>query len=168
MRISMFGKFQILKKHEGNYIPLTIESVNALSVGGYSFEIGEDSIPFDWDAFSSSYNEEDKTFDFETGRGWFFNDYEISDCYDDAYEEIGLKREDITAEFLASTHHIDEFFVNFDDENGKECEAGWYSDNAKDKQYKMNIMELSFHDFETDTDYNVKQEVLDKYNKGAD
>ena len=166
MRLSMFGSFQILKKHDDNYIPQTSETVKALSIGGYGFEIGEDSVPFDWDAFSCS--EENGVFNFETGTGWFFNDYEISDCYDDAYEEIGLKRENITAEFLASVHHIDEFFANFDDENGKECEAGWYDDNAKDSQYKINIMELAFHDLETDIDYNVKQEVLDKYNKGAD
>lgn len=168
MRISMFGKFQILKKHDDNYIPLTRESVNALSIGGYGFEVEADSIPFDWDAFSCSYYEEDKAFHFETGTGWFFNDYELSECYDEIYEEIGLKRENITAEFLASAHHINEFFVNFDDENGKECEAGWYDDNAKDSQYKINIMELAFHDIETNIDYNVKQEVLDRYNKGVD
>jgi hypothetical protein len=105
-------------------------------------------------------------FSFETGTGWFWNDYEISDCYDDEYEEIGIKKEDITAEFLASVSHIDEFFVDFDDADSKEQGIGWYAYNTDKAQYKINILKMSFLDLAAQTEYPVKKEVLDAYNKG--
>ena len=40
-------------------------------------------------------------FSFTTGKGPFFNDYEIPDYWDEEYKEIGITREEITAEFLA-------------------------------------------------------------------
>ncbi len=164
MDISMLVNFQILQNKNGNFVPITNEEATSVSIGGFSFEIGEYTIPFDWDAFSGS--ERDKVFQFETGTGWFWNDYEISDCYDDEYEEIGIKKEDITAEFLASVSHIDEFFVDFDDADGKEQGIGWHAYNTDEAQYKINILKMSFLDLETQKEYPVKQEVLDKYNKG--
>lgn len=164
MDVSMLVNFQILQNKNGAFVPITNEEANAVSIGGFSFEIGEYTIPFDWDAFSGS--ERDKVFCFETGTGWFFNDYEISDCYDEQYDEMGIKKENITAEFLASVDHIDEFFVNFDDVDNKEHGIGWYADNTNDAQYKINILEMSFLDLATQNTYPVKQEVLDKYNKG--
>lgn len=164
MKTSMLVNFQILRNQNGNFVPASNEEVKALSIGGYSFEIGENTIPFDWDAFSGS--ERDKVFQFETGVGWFWNDYEISDCYDEQYEDIGIKREDITAEFLASVNHIDEFFVDFDDVDGKEHGIGWYADNNNKAQYKVKLLEMSFYDLATQKEYPVKQEVLDAYNNG--
>lgn len=164
MDISMIVNFQILQNKNGNFIPITNEEATSVSIGGFSFEIGEHTIPFDWDAFSGS--ERDKVFQFETGTGWFWNDYEISDCYDEQYKEIGIKKEDITAEFLASVHHIDEFFVDFEDVDGEEQGVGWYADNTNEAQYKINILEMSFYDLATQKTYPVNQEVLDKYNKG--
>lgn len=161
----MIGSLQILKNQNGNYIPLSSNDVQHMSIGGFSFKIEDDLIPFDWDAFSIS--EEDKIFNFETGRGLLFNDYEISDCYNEAYEEIGITREEITAEFLASAHSIEEFFINFDDRNGKEYDIGWCGDNVNSSQYKINIIELSFVDIETSNEYLVSNEVISKYNKGV-
>lgn len=164
MHISMIVDFQILKKQNGKFMPLSKEEIQNLSIGGYSFEIGEDLIPFDWDA--SSGNEEDNVFHFETGCGPFWNDYEIPDYYDEEYKEIGIKREEITAEFLASVHHIEDFFVNFDDSDGKEHGIGWYGDNINNSQYKINIIKLTFLDLMTQNEYAVAQNVIDKYNKG--
>jgi hypothetical protein len=164
MKISMIVDFQILKNKNGNFVSITNEEATSVSIGGFSFEIGEHTIPFDWDSFSGS--ERDKVFQFETGAGWFFSDYEMSDCYDEQYEEIGIKKEDITAEFLASVSHIDEFFVDFDDVDGKEQGIGWYADNTNEAQYKIKILEMYFYDLATQNTYPVKQEVLDKYNKG--
>lgn len=164
MKISMLVNFQILQNKNGTFVPISNEEATSVSIGGFSFEIGDDAIPFDWDAFSGS--ERDKVFQFETGTGWFFNDYEISDCYDEQYEEIGIKKEDITAEFLASVSHIDEFFVDFDDVDGKEQGIGWFAENTNDAQYKINILEMSFYDLAAQKEYPVKQEVLEKYNKG--
>jgi hypothetical protein len=160
----MLVDFQILKNVNGNFVPITNEEATSVSIGGFSFEIGEYTIPFDWAAFSGS--ERDKVFSFETGTGWFWNDYEIADCYDEEYEEIGIKKEDITAEFLASVSHIDEFFVNFDDVDGREHGIGWYADNTDEAQYKINLLKMSFLDLEAETECPVKQEVLDVYNKG--
>lgn len=164
MEISMIVSFQILKNNNGNYLPLSNKEAQSVSVGGYSFEIGDYLIPFDWDAFYGS--EENNVFHFETGRGLFFNDYEISDCYDEIYDDIGITRGEITAEFLASTTHIEEFFVYFDDSDGMDHCFGWYVDNADNPQYKINIMEMALMDVNTGKEYLVVKEVIDKYNKG--
>lgn len=160
----MIVSFQILKNNNGNFIPLSNKEAQAVSIGGYSFEIEDYMIPFDWDAFYGS--EENNTFHFETGRGIFFNDYEISDCYDEIYEEIGITKEEITAEFLASTTHIEEFFVYFDDSDGMDHGLGWYIDNVDDSQYKINIIEMSFLDMDANIEHLVAREVLNRYNKG--
>ena len=122
-----------------------------------------DTIPFDWDAFTGY--EKDKKFYFETGRGWMFNDYEISDCYDESYADMGLAKEIITAEFLASATDIEEFFVDFETAEGNEGQAGWFDDNRRDgSQYKINLLEIEFYDVDNDKTYSVAQEVLDKFN----
>lgn len=163
--ISMIGSFQILKNKDNKFIPLTSDDVFSMSVGGYSFEINEDLIPFDWDAFSAS--EENGIFSFETGRGPFFNDYEIPDYWDEEYKEIGITREEITAEFLASVHHIEDFFVDFDDRDGKEHGIGWCAHNVNSSQYKIKILDLSFVNVSTYDEYPVSKEVIDKYNHGV-
>ena len=164
MQISMNVEFQILEKRNKKYVPVSKDNIDGLSIGGYVFEIGDNAVPFDWDA--SSGNEENGIFYFETGYGPFFNDFELPDYYDDEYAEIGIKREDISAEFLASVHHIQEFFVNFYDENGDECTAGWYADNAKDSFYKVKLLSMSLENIETTEHYQVPNKVLDRYNKG--
>lgn len=160
----MIGSFQILKKKSKEFIPLTSYDVLNMSIGGYSFEISEDLIPFDWDAFSAS--EENGVFSFETGRGPFFNDYKIPDYWDEEYKEIGITREEITAEFLASVNHIEDFFVNFDDRDGKEHGVGWFADNVNSSPYKINIKEMTFVDVNTGKEYLVVKEVIEKYNRG--
>ena len=164
MKISMMVDFQILERRHKKYVPVTEENISSLSIGGFTFDIGDNAIPFDWDA--SSGGESNGIFHFETGWGPFFNDFELTDCFDDEYAEMGIKREDISAEFLASVHHIQEFFVCFNDKNGDECTAGWYSDNAKDSFYKIKLLSMVFEDMETAAHYQVPSKVLDEYNKG--
>lgn len=164
MKISMIGSFQILKKKAKEFIPLTSDDVQNMSIGGYGFKINEDLIPFDWDAFSAS--EDNGIFSFETGVGPFFNDYEIPDYWDEEYKKIGITREEITAEFLASVNHIEDFFVDFDDRAGEEHGIGWFSDNTDDSQYKINIKDMAFVDVQTGKKYLVVNEVIDRYNKG--
>ncbi len=157
MKISMYAKFQILN---GDSTPLTKEDADGLSIGGYYFIINGKEIPFDWDAFSG--DEEDSVFEFDTGYGFLFNDFELSDCYDEDYEKLGITREEITAEFLASVERIEEFHINFITANDDEVDLG-YNDN---KQYKIKIVEIIFTDITTEEEYKVKQEVLDEYNGG--
>ena len=156
----MYAKFQILKNINGSLTPLTKEDTDSVSIGGYYFIINGKEIPFDWDAFSG--NEENGIFEFDTGYGFIFNDFELSDCYDEDYEKLGMTREDITAEFLASVEEIGEFHINFIDVDGNEIDLG-YND---DEQYKIKLVEIIFTDMETEKGYKVKQEVLDEYNKG--
>lgn len=155
MGISMQTEFNILK----NNVPMTREDIKGLSVGGYSFVINEDLIPFDWDAFSG--NESKNGFKFHTGYG-FFNDFEISDCYEDDYAELGLTRQDITAEFLASVEAIDEFNVDFYD--GEDDHV--IGDNKGNSEYTINIISISFLDMDNDKLYHVSNDVIEKFNKG--
>lgn len=164
MDISMLVDFQILKKKDGKFVPISNAEAKSVSIGGFSFEIDEYTIPFDWDAFYGT--ELNNVFEFQTGRGFLWSDYEISECYDEQYKEIGIKKEEITAEFLASVSHINEFFVDFEDTDGNECGVGWYEENNNEAQYKINIIEMSFLDLMTQNKYAVAQDVIDKYNKG--
>lgn len=162
MKIAMIGDFQILEKRKGEFIPLTFDDAKSMSIGGYSFEVNGDSIPFDWDAFTAT--EENGVFSFTTGKGPFFNDYEIPDYWDEEYNEIGITREEITAEFLASVDHIEDFFVDFEDSNGNAHGIGWFADNVNSSQYKVNILDLAFVNVETADEYPVSKEVINKYN----
>ena len=161
MKISMYIKFQLFAKENGNLIMLTKENTDGLSIGGYCFVIDGKEIPFDWDAFVGS--EEDGVFEFETGQGWF-DDYDLSECYDEDYDQLDISRADITAEFLASVEQIKEVHMNFLDENGEECDFGWNED-AED--FMIKLLEVSFAEVESDKEYKVSQEVLDKFNEGV-
>lgn len=161
MKISMYIKFQLFAKENDNLIMLTKENTNGLSIGGYYFIIDGKEIPFDWDVFSGC--EENGMFEFETGYGWF-NDFDVSDCYDSDYEQLGISKDDITAEFLASVEQIKEVHMNFIDKNGNECDFGW---NEADEDFKIKLLEVSFTDVESDKVYKIHQEVLDKFNEGG-
>lgn len=165
MKISMLANFKILKKNEdGKFVPMNNSEARSVSIGGFSFDVNGHSVPFDWDAFTGF--EENGVFKFATGRGWAFNDFELADYYDNDYADIGIKRENISAEFLASVEHIEEFFVNFED-GDKEVGVGYFNDNAKeDAEYKLELIEISFEDIEACKYYDVTPEVLDAFNKG--
>ena len=133
MRISMYLRFQLFAKENGNLIMLTKEKTSSLSIGGYYFVINGKEIPFDWDAFSGE--EENGVFEFETGYG-LYNDFELSDCYDSDYKQLGISRDDLTAEFLASPDQIKEVHMNFIDENGNECDFG-LNEDSEDFKIKL-------------------------------
>ena len=151
MEISMKSKFRIIERRNGNLVALSNEEAKAVSVGGYSFEINGDLIPFDWDCFYG--NESERVFYFTTGRGLLWDDYEISDCYDDDYEELGITRESLTAEFLASVESIEEFYVEYD------------SDSESENEFFIELLEVSFYDLATKKEYLVAQSVLDEFNQ---
>lgn len=165
MKLSMLADFKILKKNdEGIFVPVNNSEARSVSIGGFSFDVDGHSIPFDWDAFTGS--EVDNVFGFATGRGWAFNDFELADYYDKDYADMGLSRETLSAEYLASTHHIEEFFVNFED-GDKEVGIGFFADNKdREADYKLELVEVSFEDIETGKYYDVKPEVLKAFNKG--
>lgn len=159
MKISMYTTFHILENKNEKLIPLSKKEVTSLSIGGYYFVINGKEIPFDWDAFCG--DEEDNIFEFETGYGFLFNDFELSDCYDEDYETLGIARENITAAYLSSVDEITEFHINFIDEDGDECDLG---SNASIERYKIKLLEITFTNVDTGDGYDVRQEVLDRFN----
>jgi hypothetical protein len=159
MKISMYTTFHILENKNGKLVPLSKKEVSSLSIGGYYFVINGKEIPFDWDAFCG--DEEDNIFEFETGYGFLFNDFELSDCYDEDYEVLGIARENITAAYLSSVDEITEFHINFIDEDGDECDLG---SNASIERYKIKLLEITFTNVDTGDGYDVRQEVLDRFN----
>lgn len=159
MKILMDVTFQILENKNGLFVPLSKKEVSSLSIGGYYFVINGKEIPFDWDAFCG--DEEDNVFDCTTGYGFAFNDFELTDCYDEDYERLGITREDITAKFLASVDEINEFHINFINEDDLECDLGNNTDIAR---YKIKLLTMMFVDIEKDESFDVRQEVLDKFN----
>lgn len=163
MRISMLSEFQILHKTNGKYVPLSNEEAKFVSVGDFSFEIGEHTVPFGWEA---SYGvENNHIFRFETGKGLFFDDYELSDSYDESLDDMGLTKEYITAEFLAAVNRIDEFFVDFK-HDGEEFNVGDCVKNNNSSDYKLSLIAVTFVDIESGQSYSVADKVLDNFNNG--
>lgn len=165
MKLSMYAEFKILEKDEelGDYVALNQDRVNSLCPGGFSFIIGGSEIPFDFEAFAC--NEREGVFSYESGYGAVFNSFELDDCYDEDYASLGLAREDITPQFLASAKEIVEFHVNYEDENNEECDMGWYEDNAKpDAPIKLELLKIVFTDHETGCEYAVARGVINEFN----
>lgn len=171
MRISMSAEFSVLKKNsEGVFVPMTKAQADGMCVGGFEFGIGDKSVPFDWNAFTG--NEENGIFRFYTGKGFAFNDYDLTEDFDREYKKLGLKREEISASYLASAHHIEEFSVYFQDypefeDEYNEVILGDYRVNAEsDTEYKLRLINVLFKDFDSGEAYAVASEVLASFNKG--
>lgn len=137
------------------------EEFNYLDLGGYYFLINGKEIPFDFEAYAYGI-EDDKRgrnegrdpnriyMSYESGKGLAFSEYEVDSCYDHEYEKLGLTKEDITAEFLASTEKIIELYLDSENE-------------TKD----LRIESMSFEDVSTEEIYEVPKEVLQNYEHGV-
>jgi len=89
------------------------------SVGGYSFicknSNDEDaSLLFDFDAFTITPREGDML-EIIRGKGMLFNEYHISDIYKDILSDSEFSINNVTANILANTSRIDEFFFEVGD-----------------------------------------------------
>lgn len=115
-RLSMGAEITFLHHDKGTNTLTPIEP-QCISPGGYEFLINGKSVPFDWDAYSGSFDE-DGVFAFETGYGPFFNSFELPDYYDEDLVKEGLTRMDLTAEFLSKCDEIREFYINFECNDG--------------------------------------------------
>ena len=166
MKLSMLADFKILKDFgDGEYVAMDSSNAKFVSIGGFRFAIGDKVVPFDWEQHYGE--EEDNLFSYVTGAGFGHGTYELDDdCFERDYAKLGIKREDISAEFLSSVHHIEDFYVNFED-SGDDVSIGYFSDNAKPgAEYKLELVEISFEDIATGKYYDVKKEVLEAFNKG--
>lgn len=85
-----------------------------ISVGGFFAIVNGRGIPFDFDITScdvEKINDTQYKCHYESGEDGYFKDPYISDCYTTEYLQMGLDREDITADFLASASELREFYV---------------------------------------------------------
>jgi hypothetical protein len=123
------------------------------------------SVHFDWDAESCS--EENGIFHLETGYGPFFNDFEIPAYWDEEYAEMGISREDITAEFLASTTKIEEFFINAYDGSGSDEEIQIGDNTEADAQYFVELIAITLEERETGKTFDVDESVVKAFNENA-
>lgn len=164
-KIKMETSFKILKKGTNGYSCLNKESVQGVSIGGFSFDVNGESIPFDWDA-ESGY-EENGIFHFEKGTGFLWNDYEIQVCTEkDSFAANKIQPDDITAAYLASTNNISEFHVEFET-NDEEVGMGSADENTPDAEYKLELESISLIDLETNEEFHVDGKVLEKFNAGT-
>lgn len=167
MKSSMLVDFKILKRNEdGDFLPMNNNEAQSVSIGGFSFEVDDKIVPFDWEQHCG--HEENGLFSYATGAAFGHGNYELDDdCFEKDYADLGIKRENISAEFLASAHHIEEFYVNFVD-GTKEVGLGHYTDNGEcNTKYKLELVEISFEDIQACKYYDVKKEVLEAFNKGV-
>ena len=166
MKIYTTATFKILALKDGKYEALTKKEFSDLCVGGFTFLIDGKEVPFDFDAHVC--NEDKGIFTYESGYGFVFNDFEPSDCYDRDLEEIGLSRAHLTPFFLSHVSEIKEFHLNFlIEENGKEKEVdiGDADENIlPDIPFKIELLDLYFEGEEDEKEYQVKKEVLQKFN----
>jgi hypothetical protein len=81
---------------------------------------------------------------------------DISDRFDDEYKKLGLKREDITSEFLSQADSIEEIKINVVKTNG-------FSEFLNKEDYNININGIEFYD-ENLRRYYVINKVIEDYN----
>ena len=160
--VDMFAKFRLLKKDaDGKFKPLRKNDVSVLSVGGFLFEIGEKSVPFDFKTTAVHF-EEDVLY-YESGYGPFVNAHYLDECFEDEYAELGIATSDLTASVLASTTRIQDFYVNFWSDTYGETGVG---DNQRPQSdLRLEIIEVVFSD-ENANSYEVSKEVIRCFNAG--
>lgn len=126
-------------------------------VGGYSFIVNGNEIPFDFEAFGYDIESDNEKvyLNYQSGRGFAFNEFDVDSCFDDEYKKLGLTRDDITAKFLSSTNKITEFYISL-------YNSKYDREEAIDK-FKIDY--IKFIDCITDEEFEVDTKVLEDFNK---
>jgi hypothetical protein len=164
----MRASFRILKNSGFNsYEPITKSSIDGVVVpGSFQFRINNKNVPFDFNAFNCE--EKDGVFKYETGRGLLFNEYEISEDFDEMLSEENLTRSDLTPQFLSSVSEIIEFGVDFAESEDVD-EPSWIGDNTRlNAPYKIEILAISFIDIQSDKEYFVSESVINNFNSAKE
>lgn len=121
-----------------------------LSFEGFEVRTDKGDIPFDFDACSYDYekvSDREYKITYQSGRGEFFNDSDVSEDFDEAYEKLCLTREDVTAKLLASASAVTEANITCSDEN---------------VDFTCEILSMTFTD-ESGTEYSVDESVLKNF-----
>ena len=166
MLMQMLADFRLYRKNKDTNIfeILTKDDLNSLCPGGFTFEAGGKAIPFDFDAQATS--EENGVFSYASGYGPFFNDFELTDCFDDEYEALGIKREEISPEMLASASSIQEFYINFEIK-GARSDYGIGENADPDAEFLIELLDVKFEDRESGKVFAVDEKVLGEFNGKA-
>lgn len=129
-----------------------------ISPGGYEFIVNEKHVPFDWDAHSGSFNDENH-FEFTTGYGFLFNDFNLPDYYDNDLALEGLNRKDLTAEFLSKCDKIEDFYIDF------ECE-GYNEEDVCPIIYSISLINMSSDEVAkgAQAEFTIKDSIIEAYN----
>ena len=152
----------------------TIVPFDKVSYAGFDnfcFAVGEKEIPFSFNC-CSGYSSKD-VYIFTCGKSPTYADYSLSNEYDHIYKDMGICREELTAEYLASATEIKDFIFEFDMQPeypyvvGERLAYGekWHSDN---NEYHLNIKKITFEDAETGKMYSVSEEVIEKFNESQE
>lgn len=126
-----------------------------ISVGGFFAIVNGRGIPFDFDITScdvEKINDTQYKCHYESGEAGYFKDPYISDCYTTEYLQMGLDREDITADFLASASELREFYV-----------VCWDEQNNEIMPSAVRISDITFLNG-TLQEFPVAQPVIDAFN----
>ena len=126
-----------------------------ISVGGFFAIVNGRGIPFDFDITScdvEKINDTQYKCHYESGEDGYFKDPYISDCYTTEYLQMGLDREDITADFLASASELREFYV-----------VCWDEQNNEIMPSAVRISDITFLNG-TLQEFPVAQPVIDAFN----
>lgn len=158
MKMIMQASFTINAVQDGCHVPIIPHEETAISVGGFEFVVNGKVIPFDFDA--SGCTPTNGIYEYESGYGPFYNDFEISECFHDEIRALGLNPDDISAEYLSKVSEIRDFYINFEDKEMRE------RDNGEDDLW-VELLDLCFIDRDTSETYPVDKSVLNAYNRSA-
>lgn len=145
------------KTKDGEFTPINSFGNVNVDMGGFCFEcmnLQNKSVflPFDFDALSKYSN--DKYIVYETGRGFLFNEYAISDDFDDAIEEAGFDIYNITPKLLSETTKIEEFHFDIVPIN----------ENKTTSIGDFKLIDVYFNG-DNDEKHHVSKEVLEEFNQ---
>lgn len=143
-------------------IPRFNKEKDVLSFGAYTFKCDGKEIPVDFSGtrWDIKQNGDHLTISFQTGDTPLLTDFFLDDCYIDAYQEAGLRYNDITAEFLSKAESIFEFMVT------AELDGEEYYPEEIHEMGKFQIKSLNFSNLENTYELNPK--AIDEFNRSLD
>ncbi len=128
--------------------------IDAVYTGGFNFTISGKNIPFDFDASGTSKQITGEWL-YESGYGAFFNEFSLSDVYDNELHELGVNPYKIDAKKLASATAINEFYVEALDKSGEELSV------------RVQIIDIYFEDRDSGERYYLSKDVIEDFNQRA-
>lgn len=142
-KMQMCARFKL----EGN-------NIASVYTGGFNFTVNGKDIPFDFDA-SGTHKQITGEWFYESGYGAFFNEFVISDVYDNELCKIGVNPFKIDAKMLASATFINEFYVEALDNSGEELSV------------RVQLVDIYFDDRDSGERYYVNKDVVEDFNQRA-